>query len=274
VALLAHRYAFNGYGLALTDSAAAGNPANGAVLNAELMGQGTLVLEGAQSEQYADLPDRLLSTTETGSVTLEAWVLWTGGPGWQRIFDFGDNDNSREGEQGGGGLSYLFLTPRTPNDPNATLVPLTAKMRAAYKRPGVDEWEVIVDAERAMPSGVQTHVALVVDAAEKTMSLYIDGSLQRNGFAYFRNPGDPAFTTMPGPYDWSTPVMGDAGMVVPPSVNLTVINDINNWLGRSQFSADAELQGTFYEFRIYNAALSPGLVAISYTGGPDAVFLQ
>lgn len=273
VALLSHRYAFKGNGTALTDTAAGGNPKNGQVSNAELSGDGSLVLQGAQSEEYADLPTNIISTTETGSVTLEAWVNWTGGPAWQRIFDFGDNDNPREGEQGGGGISYLFLTSRTPNDPNAAFVPLTSKMRAAYKRAGVDEWEVIVDAERAMPSGVQTHVALVVDATAKTMSLYINGVLQ-NGFAYFRNPGDPAFTSMPGPYDWSAPVTGDAGMVVPPSVDVTVINDINNWLGRSQFSADAELQGTFYEFRIYRAALSPELVAISYTGGPDAVFLQ
>ena len=55
---------------------------------------------------------------------------------------------------------------------------------------------------------------------------------------------------------------------------MTEINDINNWLGRSQFSADAELQATFHEFRIYRAALSPELVAISYGGGPDAVFLH
>ena len=272
VALLAHRYAFSDYGTGLIDTASGGN-ADGEVVNTELSGQGSLALPGGQSEQYANLPNRLLSTTETGSVTLEAWVHWTSGPGWQRIFDFGDNDDPREGEQGGSGLSYLFLTPRTPNDPTAALVPLMAKMRAAYRRPGIDEWEVIVEAERAMPSGVDTHAAVVIDATAKTMSLYIDGTLQ-NGVAYFRNVGDPAFTSMQGPYDWSAPVTGDAGMVVPPSVDITEINDINNWLGRSQFTADAELQGTFYEFRIYRAALSPELIAISYTGGPDAVFLQ
>jgi hypothetical protein len=272
VALLSHRYAFKGSGVQLFDTASGGN-ADGEVVNAELSGSGSLVLAGAQSDQYAGLPNYLLSTTETGSVTLEAWVLWTPGPAWQRIFDFGDNDNPREGEQGNGGISYLFLTPRTPNDPNAELVPFTAKMRAAYRRPGNDEWEIIVDAERAMPSGVDTHVAVVIDAAAKTMSLFIDGKLQ-NGSAYFRNPGDSAFTSMQGPYNWSAPVTGDAGTVVPPSVDLTRINDINNWLGRSQFSADAELQATFYEFRIYGAALSPELVEISYKGGPDAVFLQ
>jgi hypothetical protein len=226
-----------------------------------------------QLDQYADLPNYLLSTTETGSVTLEAWVNWTGGPAWQRIFDFGDNDNPRVGEQGNGGDSYLFLTPRSPNDPAAALVPLTSKMRVAYKRPGADEWEIIVDATRALPSGVQTHVAVVVDATAQTMSLFIDGRLE-NGVAYFRNPGDPAFTSMQGPYDWSAPVAGDGGMVVPPSVDLTEINDINNWLGRSQFIADEELQATFSEFRIYRAALSPELLEISHNGGPDAVFLQ
>ena len=106
------------------------------------------------------------------------------------------------------------------------------------------------------------------------MSLYVDG-VPESEIAHFRNVGAPAYTSMPGAYDWSAPVpTGDGGMVMPPAIDLTVINDINNWLGRSQFIADAELQGTYYEFRIYSGALTPELIDISYLGGPDAVFLQ
>ena len=43
------------------------------------------------------------------------------------------------------------------------------------------------------------------------------------------------------------------------------IEDINNWLGRSQFSADAFFDGTYNEFRIYDGALLDGEVLASFT---------
>ena len=54
---------------------------------------------------------------------------------------------------------------------------------------------------------------------------------------------------------------------------LSTINDVNAWLGRSQFSADAELSGVFHEFRIYNAALNASQVAATYNAGTDPAFL-
>jgi hypothetical protein len=276
VAALAHRYAFNGTGIAVVDSAAVGN-ADGEIANTTLSGQGSLVLEGGMSDQYVALPNRILSSRpadapETGSVTLEAWLRWAGGGNWQRIFDFGDNDGPQEGSQGAG-VSYLFLTPKTPMATGNFPVQ-ASKLRLAYKRPGEDEYEVTLDAPITMPSGVDTHVAVVIDGALQRMSLYVDGKLQ-DCIAHFRNVRDPDYTSMAGVYDWSAPVPSeDGGTVTPPAIDLTVVNDINNWLGRSQFSADVELQGTFYEFRIYSAALSPELVEISFKGGADAAFLQ
>ncbi|HEX6276726.1 MAG TPA: LamG-like jellyroll fold domain-containing protein [Polyangiaceae bacterium] len=281
VSLLAHRYAFNGVGTAVRDTAPGGT-AHGEVLNAELSGAGTLALEGGTTDQYALLPNRVISTRpagdpDTGSITLEAWLRWNGGAAWQRIFDFGDNDGPQEGQQGGGGISYLFLTPKTPLEPDLVgAAPQNAKLRVAYKRPGSGEYEVTLDAPIQLPSGdpEPTHVAVVVDGTLQRMGVYINGELQ-NGSAYFRNVGAATFTSMTGVYDWSAPVpTADGGMVTPPAIDLTVINDINNWLGRSQFVADNELSGTYYEFRIYSAALTPELVDISYRGGPDAEFLQ
>jgi opacity protein-like surface antigen len=283
VSMLAHRYAFNGVGIAVRDTAPGGT-AHGEVVNAALSGDGTLVLQGGTSEQYAGLPNRIISTRpagdpDTGSITLEAWLRWNGGAAWQRIFDFGDNDGPQEGQQGGGGISYLFLTPRTPLDPNLTVVaPQNAKLRVAYKRPGSGEYEVTLDAPIQLPSGDMlpepTHVAVVIDGTLQRMALYIDGRLQ-NGTAYFRNVGAGMLTSMTGVYDWSAPVpTAEGGMVMPPAIDLTVINDINNWLGRSQFVADNELAGTYYEFRIYSAALTAELVDISFRGGPNAEFLQ
>jgi len=51
--------------------------------------------------------------------------------------------------------------------------------------------------------------------------------------------------------------------------HLASITDINNWLGRSQFSQDPEFGGSHDEFRIYNRALSPAQIQGSFDAGPD-----
>ncbi len=51
-------------------------------------------------------------------------------------------------------------------------------------------------------------------------------------------------------------------------IALKAINDVNNWLGRSQWG-DPMFMGTYNEFRIYNTALTPLEVAASRLSGPD-----
>jgi hypothetical protein len=57
------------------------------------------------------------------------------------------------------------------------------------------------------------------------------------------------------------------------SGSLASINDVNVWLGRSQYDADPELTGTIHDFRVYKAALTPAQIATSFAGGPDPAFL-
>jgi hypothetical protein len=54
---------------------------------------------------------------------------------------------------------------------------------------------------------------------------------------------------------------------------LGAVNDVNVWLGRSQYDGDPELSGVYHDFRVYGAALSAAQVASSYRGGPDPAFL-
>jgi len=51
------------------------------------------------------------------------------------------------------------------------------------------------------------------------------------------------------------------------SSKLSDVNDVNNWLGRSQWN-DAMFAGNYNEFRIYDNALSPVEVTASYLSGP------
>jgi hypothetical protein len=167
------------------------------------------------------------------NATLEAWVTWGGGAAWQRIFDFGDSTNATPEDNPANGKSYLFLTPTT--DAGASGV-----MRAVYSLTGgAVAAETRLNASVAMAQ-VLTHVALVVDSTGGELILYMDG----------KSVGEQAYA-------------GDLGS----------INDVNCWLGRSQYSADPEMTGTFHDFRVYNAALSPLQIATSFAGGADPAFL-
>jgi hypothetical protein len=281
IALLSHRYTFGGpAGSVEVVDSQAGMEYDGEVQRTGLSGEGTLVLAGARSDQWVGLHNGLLQ--ESPSITLEAWVRWNGGNNWQRIFDFGTNNGPGEGQQGDNGTSYLFLTARTPNDPLAPQLLQTGKLRLAYKR-GAGELELIAEAPIALPFGSQvfTHVAVVVDSENKLMSIYVNGAPQ-NGYAFVSGFVDtiqpiehtePIVVNTAGPYDWGTPLDSlDGG--TPPPVDLSTILDHNNWLGRSQFSADDSFGGTYEEFRIYAGALTAEQISISFTAGPNPVFFN
>ncbi len=54
---------------------------------------------------------------------------------------------------------------------------------------------------------------------------------------------------------------------------LSKINDVNVWLGRSQYAQDPELNAVFHDFRIYGSALTDAQVATAFLGGTDPAFL-
>jgi hypothetical protein len=53
-------------------------------------------------------------------------------------------------------------------------------------------------------------------------------------------------------------------------VPINTIDDVNNWLGRSQWP-DAMFQGTYSEFRIWNGVLLPHEIQAHYAAGPDSL---
>jgi hypothetical protein len=55
---------------------------------------------------------------------------------------------------------------------------------------------------------------------------------------------------------------------------LEQVNDINNWLGRSQFMADPGLDGSIEELRIYDVALDAQQVEYSFDSGANPSFLE
>jgi hypothetical protein len=163
--------------------------------------------------------------------TFEAWLTWNGGGSWQRIFDFGSSTGGED--VAASGVSYLFLTTASSADALPSLLP---SLRVAYSLNGVSEEETCYS-QQGFPIGVPTHVAVVINPAAESMALYQDGAL-----------------------------IQDCSLVHP----LSAIDDVNNWLGHSNFSADVDLDGTYDEFRIYGAALTAEQLADSFSAGPNA----
>jgi hypothetical protein len=53
---------------------------------------------------------------------------------------------------------------------------------------------------------------------------------------------------------------------------LASINNVNSWLGRSNYNVDPELNGVLHEVRMYRTALSAAQIHASYLAGPDPAF--
>jgi hypothetical protein len=151
---LAHRYGFGGTGTVAVDTIAG---SNATLVATALDGSGSLTLDGDGG--YVDLPNGVLSAAD--EQTIEAWLTWSGGRAWQRIFDFGSSDVG-EGERGNG-RTYLFLTPRSSDD----------VMALAYSATGYSG-ETRLNADVAFPTNVLAHVTVVIDSPTNALSLYLD----------------------------------------------------------------------------------------------------
>ncbi|MGH8311194.1 MAG: LamG domain-containing protein, partial [Steroidobacteraceae bacterium] len=105
-------------------------------------------------------------------------------------------------------------------------------------RTGTMNTEVSLRSPTPFSTQADHQVALVIDGGAMSMQLYIDAV--QNGQVQLR-------------------------------VGLGAINDVNNWLGRSQWRQDFNLPGRYDEFRIYAQALSPAELARLYELGPDVI---
>ncbi len=253
-----HRYSFNNPAGAASDGSAVTDSeggANGVVRGAGANFTGTKVtLPGGpgSTQGYVDLPNGLLSTNSadnggSGEITIEGWVKVTGGRTWARIFDFGSSDvdpgaalvgGEVTGPGGGGeGLDYLFLSAQEGDNVNRHVV----DFRNIDGVPNTDP------AGPAYDSGNfnrDFHFALTWNETTGVLMVYENGTLV-DGFTV-----DPAVGT---------------------GTRMSGINDVNVWLGRSNWTGDQNMQGEFDEFRIWNRVLSDAQLRASYLAGADAL---
>src|SRR6266480_706564 len=130
--------------------------------DAELVGDATLdngaVNLSGNKPSYVNLPNDLFVSLT--NVTFEIWVTWNGGPGWQRIWDFGNNDNAEDIQ--GAATQSIFLTPNNGGGMDLSIFPN-----------GIGGQQVVT--APALPIGGLHQIAWTYDASTQKSILYVDG---------------------------------------------------------------------------------------------------
>lgn len=246
-----HRYSFNNAPSANAAGAVIEDregDADGVVLGAGASFNGThlVLLGGASATQgYVDLPNRLISTNAavnggTGRITVEGWVTPRGSRAWGRIFDFGSNTSGEATGPGGAGngADYFMLAGQVNTDVTRKLLEITNNDALGSPTAGGPTGAQNTTVESS-GLNVPLHFAVTWDEATGQVRYY------ENGFLV-------------------------SDLVV--NRRLDHLNDINVWLGRSNWYADQNIQADYDEIRIYAEALSPGEIRNNFIYGPDAVF--
>ncbi|HWB06063.1 MAG TPA: lamin tail domain-containing protein [Verrucomicrobiales bacterium] len=206
------------------------------VTNAQFSGTQVALPGGASgTAPYVDLPNGILSL-RSGDATYEGWMTLSGIQNWSRIFDFG---SSAAGE--------LLLPGGTGNGNEYLLVSAMVGTNSAQNRMELRENNVatLIDMGVTYSAGTEFHFAVVYDMD--------GGSGGTQQARYYRN-GQLLGSVDTGKF-------------------LSSILDNNNWLGRSNYTADNNTQGSYNEFRVYDGAMSVEDINASMTAGPDVAVL-
>ncbi|MCO6044195.1 LamG domain-containing protein [Aeoliella sp. ICT_H6.2] len=202
----------------------------------DLSGNNGQTSSGFTNDAYVDLPNGIISSLgNTGS--FEMWVTVSTNRDWAEIFSFGAPSSGVENESSGGGREgYITLIPDTGNAANTLSV--------HHQAPSAEQYQLDAPTGQVLSPGTEHHLVSVVDKSDTSSgaggsaSLYLDGQLVNSGG-------------------------------LPTSFSLSALNDVNNWLGRSQWGSDPLFDGLYDEFRIYDHALSQQEVVANYANGPE-----
>lgn len=238
-----HRYSFNEAALENATGAEIIDSVSGS--NGTVLGDGAaytgsrlrLAGGGSGSAAYGDLPNGLLSRNGvlnggSGEFTIEGWFHQTGRQTWSRIFDIGSTTGGEVTGPGAGGTGLDYLEYSLQIGDDVN----SRRLELRNEDPTGGGTTTFDHGTATFDTDV--HFAVTWNEATGDISAYENG--KRVGGLH----------------------VDDA---------MSDINDVNVWLGRSNWSGDRNSQVDFDEVRFYPHVLSPGEVMGNFVAGPDVV---
>jgi hypothetical protein len=248
-AQLAHRYSFtananDSVGTAHGNVVDAGTTANSSFTGGALdfsanTGEtSNAITEGA----YLNLPNFTVSSAATagmnGAVAFEWWYTLSESRTWQRVGDFGNSNTGEDTSGSGSATDYLSIVATSGR---GNIVDMTNHTNTGFE-PAIGQGGTALLGTPYHVMAVYNHndtLAFTPQGSNGTMTLYVNGAR-----------------------------IGTAG--IHPDIDIRTMDDVNNWLGRSQWG-DPLFDGSYDEFRIYNTAPSAAYVTASFNAGPNAL---
>ncbi|MEO5917465.1 MAG: LamG-like jellyroll fold domain-containing protein [Luteolibacter sp.] len=266
-AALVNRWSFNNAagsaptGTAVTDSvgtatgAVVGNGATFTGTALQLPGTTTGNFSPANISAYVDLPNGLISPKT--NLTVEIWATPVSIKTWQRLFDFGrmtsSNTNLSTNARGAGALSGEILPTATAAPNNATSSDDFAL--ALHRDSTANTERLMARLDGATELGSNTGATLASGTQYHFVCTFTDGA--------------GTYGSAGGEMAWYL----NGTLVTTLSVNfhMSSIQDRNNWLGRSMYTADNSANIAYNEVRLYNHVLSPAEIAANLEAGPNSI---
>ncbi|BCX46153.1 soluble aldose sugar dehydrogenase YliI precursor [Haloferula helveola] len=198
---------------------------------------------------YVDLPNGIISSKT--NLTVEVWATPEGFANFARIFDFGRVAGSGFGN---GEDGEIIDNPGQGQIPGTTgaedTLYLTFCRAGSLNEQRMDAFiatttGVMTDTNHATTSGIRHHYAMTFE----------------DGVGNFGGSG--------GRVRWFRGGVEIASADV--DFHLNELEDVNNWLGRSQWTGDTLANASYDEFRIYDHALTQSELLASINAGPDSL---
>ena len=196
---------------------------------------------------YVDLPNGILSSKSHLSV--EVWAAPDSYKSFARVFDFGRVAGNGFGGGVSGEIVDVLGTGQTPgNRIGEDSLYLSFCRGANLNQQRMDAFlggagQQSIDTNLATTAGTPHHYVMTFEdgagahgAAGGRVTFYRDGVVMGASDVAFR---------------------------------LAALEDVNNWLGRSQWTQDSNADATYHELRIHDHAMDPEEIAASLAAGPD-----
>ena len=207
--------------------------ANGTLVNGVQFDQGqAFLLNGTNNPATGQYIDLPNNIAKTQNVTIEGWTTWLGNNNWQRIFDFGNNT---KGEQTpGDGVTTYDGSDYFFVSPQAGR---NGDVFGSELKIGGNSNAADHIGGGNIGVGTQHYFALVISGGQ-SMTLYKDGAAVSSSAT---------------------------------SLSPAQIDQVNTWIGRSNWQGDPFYNGSINEFRIYDSAQTALQIAQAFNAGPDAL---